>query len=113
MIHTYHPELTEPITSPLRHSTLPLSSTPEIHFINYFQPSTPLKHTFPTPPYSSDILTFLKKLKFQFSDLTESEYLQLCSNLVKNKKCYATHQNVVGLIKTPFRIRLKKCSTSN
>ena len=35
MIHTYHPELTEPVPPPRRHSTLPLSSPQSpIHFIN-------------------------------------------------------------------------------
>ena len=72
MIHTYHPELTEPIPPPRtnRRPSL-LSSPPDIHFINNVQPSTPVKNTFPTPPYSPDNLPFLKKINFLFSDLND------------------------------------------
>ena len=58
-------------------------------------------------PYSPDTQQFLKKNKFQFSDVTEEESLQLCSNFVKYRTCYATHKNDNGQIATPFRIRLK------
>ena len=49
----------------------------------------------------------MKKFQFQYSDLNDSEYIQLCQILVNNKECYATHKNDVGKICTPFRIRLK------
>ena len=58
-------------------------------------------------PYSPDTQQFLNKFKFQYSDLSDEEYLHLCSIPVKYRSCYATHNNDVGQIATPFRIRLK------
>ena len=52
-------------------------------------------------------LKSLNKFKFQYSEVTDKEYLQLCSILVKYRNCYATHKNDVGQIATLFRIRLK------
>ena len=49
----------------------------------------------------------MNKLNFQFSDLTDTEYITLCKMLLKYKTCYATHKNDVGKIATPFRIRRK------
>ena len=60
----------------------------------FFQVNTPSKK-------------LLNKFNFQFSDLTDSEYITLCNMLLKYKTCYATHKNDVGKISTPFRIRLK------
>ena len=67
MIHTYHPELTEPVPPP-RINRLPSPPHPSFdnHFINNVQPSTPIKNTFPTPPYSPDNLTFLKNSNSNF-----------------------------------------------
>ena len=65
------------------------------------------KRIFPSLPYTSDNLHFIKKYNFQFSDLTDTEYITLCNMLLKFKTCYATHKNDVGKISTPFRIRLK------
>ena len=72
----------------------------------------PTSHTsetriFPSLPYTSENLKFINKLNFQFSDLTDTEYITLCNILLKYKTCYATHKNNVGRISTPFRIRLK------
>ena len=68
---------------------------------------TPEKRIFPPLPYTSDNLKFINKFEFQFSDLTDTEYITLCTMLLKYKPCYATHKNDVGKISTPFRIRLK------
>ena len=71
------------------------------------QPSQILTRPLPPLPYSPDIQQFLNKFKFQYSDVSDDEYLQLCSILVKYRTCYATHKSDVGQIATPFRIRLK------
>ena len=80
-------------TSPL-YNVLPTSHTSE-------------KRIFPSLPYTSENLKFINKFNFQFSDLTDSEYITLCNMLLKYETCYATHKNDVGKISTPFRIRLK------
>ena len=59
-------------------------------------------------PYTIENLQFLKKFNFEYSILTDSEYVQLCNILVNNQNCYAKHENDVGKISTPFRIRNKK-----
>ena len=59
------------------------------------------------PNYTKFTIQFINKFKFQFSDLTDTEYITLCNMLLKYKTCYATHKNDVGKISTPFRIRLK------
>ena len=63
--------------------------------------------TFPSLPYTTENLRFINKFNFQFSDLTDTEYITLCNLLLKYKTCYATHKNDVGKIATAFRIRLK------
>ena len=65
------------------------------------------KRIFPSLPYISENLKFINKFTFQFSDLTDTEYITLCNMLLKYKTCYATHKNDVGKISTPLRIRLK------
>ena len=65
------------------------------------------KRIFPSLPYTSENLKFINKFNFQFSDLTDTEYITLCNMLLKYKTCYATHKNDVGKISTPFRVRLK------
>ena len=65
------------------------------------------KRIFPSLPHTSENLEFINKFNFQFSDLTDTEYITLCNMLLKYKTCYATHKNDVGKISTPFRIRLK------
>ena len=65
------------------------------------------KRMFPSLPYTSENLRFNNKFNFQFSDLTDSEYITLRNMLLKYKTCYATHKNDVGKISTPFCIRLK------
>ena len=72
----------------------------------------PTSHTsktriFPSLPYTSENLKFITIFIFQFSDLTDTEYITLCNMLLKYKTWYASHKNDVGKISTPFRIRLK------
>ena len=63
---------------------------------------TPKSHTFHTLPYSNNNLKLINIFNFQFSDLTNTEYVTLCNLLVKHKNCLATHKNDVGRIATPF-----------
>ena len=65
------------------------------------------KRIFPSLPYTSENLKFINKFNFQFSDLTDTEYITLCKMLLKYKTCFATDKNEVGKISTPFRIRLE------
>ena len=67
----------------------------------------PTSHTFPSLPNFPESPKFINKFNFQFSDLTNTEYVTLCKLLLKYKICYATHENDVGKIATPFRNRLK------
>ena len=61
------------------------------------------KHrVFPSLPYTTENLKFINKFIFQFSDLTETEYITLCNLLLKYKPCYATHKNDVGKTANPF-----------
>ena len=126
--HTYHPDITKPI--PLSNYNTPTQDIPSssnhfsLHQIYVTSPTlhdtlhsniynvqptsdTPKSRTFRTLPYSKDNLKFINKFSFHFFDLTDTEYVTLCNLLVKHKNCYATHENDVGKIATPFRIRLK------
>ena len=125
--HTYHPDITEPVppTNYVVHyddSTIPppqfslhqicmtdsdiQHSTSPLYIV---QPTSNIseKRIFPSLPYTSENFKFLNKCNFQFSDLTDTEYITLCYMLLKYKTCYATHKNDVGKISIPFRIRLK------
>ena len=102
VFHSYYPDLSEP-KPPRRRASL---RNPQVG-INNLQPSQILIRPLPRLPYSPDTQQFLSKFKFQYSDVTDDEYLQLCSILVKYRTCYATHKNDVGQIATPFRNRLK------
>ena len=125
--HTYHPDITEPVpptnyvvhyddsTTPppqfslnqiyMTHSDISHQTSP----LYNVQPSskTSEKRIFPSLPYTSGNLKFISKFNFQFSDLTDTEYITLCDMLLKYKTCYATQKNDVGKISTLFRIRLK------
>ena len=69
--------------------------------------NTSEKRIFPSLPYTSENLKFINKFNFQFSDLTDTEYITLCNMLLKHKTCFATQKKYGGKISTPFRIRLK------
>ena len=125
--HTYHPDITEPLpqtnyivqyddpTTPpprfslhqiyMKNNDIPNQTSP-LYNVQPFS-HTSEKRIFPSLPYTSENLKFINKFNFQFSDLTDSEYITLCNMLLKYKTCYATHKNDVGKISTPFRIRLK------
>ena len=60
------------------------------------------KRFFPSLPYTSENLKFINKLNFQFSDLTDSEYITLCNMLLKYKTCYATHKKMLEKFQHPF-----------
>ena len=124
--HIYHPDITEPVpqTNYIIHYDDP--TTPSIQFslhqiymtcsdihqtspLYNLQPTshTSEKRIFTALPYTSDNLKFINKFNFQFSDLTDIEYITLCNMILKYKTCYATHEHDVGKISTLFRIRLK------
>ena len=83
--HTYHPNITEPIPQtnysvPPNHDTF--STTQSLYNVQ------PTSHTskprvFSSLPYSPEILKFINKFNFQFSDLTNTEYVTLCNLLLK------------------------------
>ena len=125
--HTYHPKTTE-LIPPTKYSTTTEQQTifPTQFSLNqvYMTDTNSLPHSssiynvqptshssqqrvFPSLPYSPENLKFIQKFNFQFSDLTDTEYVTLCNFLLKYKTCYATHKNDVGKNATPFRIRLK------
>ena len=54
---------------------------------------------------SEENLHFLKNFRFQNSDFNDSEYIQLCKLLVKNKHFNAIHCIVIRKISTPCRFR--------
>ena len=72
------------------------------------RPSDEIRKKFPSLPCTIENLQFIKKFNFEYSDLTDSEFVQLCNILVNNQDCYAEHKNDVGKISTPFRIRIKE-----
>ena len=45
--------------------------------------------------------TIYKKNNFEYSDLTDSEYVNLCNILINNQHCFAKHKIDVGKISTP------------
>ena len=105
--HTYHREITEPVqqTNYIVHYDDPTAHPPQfslhqIYMTNDDIPnqSSPLynvqptshtseKRIFPSLPYTSENLKFVNTLNFQFSDLTDTEYITLCIMLLKNKTC--------------------------
>ena len=72
------------------------------------RPSKKIRKDFPTLPYSTENQQFLKKFNFEYADLTDTEYVNLCNIPINNQNCYAKHKNDVGKISTPFRIRIKE-----
>ena len=127
VIHAYHPDITTP-TKPNPYTDMNLCTrvTPqsllEINkieikdktlqlpipsVIGNLQPSDKIRKDFPPLPYSTENQQFIKKFNFEYSDLTDTEYVNLCNILINNQHCYAKHKNDVGKISTPFRIRIK------
>ena len=72
------------------------------------RPPDKIRKDFLLLPYTTENQQFIKKFNFEYSDLTDNEYVNLCNILMNNQHCYAKHQNDVGKISTPFRIRIKE-----
>ena len=125
--HTYHPDITELIPQtdyclPDNHESFSCHqfSLHQVCMTNFDTPPlssslynvqltshTSKSRVFPSLPYTTEKLKFINKFNFQFSDLNDFEYITLCNLLLKYKTCYATHNNDVSKIATPFRIRPK------
>ena len=86
--------------------TNPLPHSPSLYNVQPTSQSSQ-QRVFPSLPYSPENLKFIHKFNFQFSDLTDTEYVTLCNLLLEYQTCYATHKNDVGKIATLFRIRLE------
>ena len=72
------------------------------------RPSDKIRNDFPSLPFTTENQQFIKKFNFEYSDLTDTEYVNLCNMLISNQHCHAKHKNDVGKISTPFRIRNKE-----
>ena len=127
VIHAYHPDTTTPIQqNPYVDMNLCTRVTPqsllEINKIEIndktlqlpipsvtgnLRPSDKIRKDFPPLPYSTENQQFIKKFNFEYSDLTDTEYVNLCNILINNQNCYSKHKNDVGKISTTFRIRIK------
>ena len=71
------------------------------------RPSDKIRKDFPLLPDTGENQQFIKNFNFEFSDLTDIEYVNLCNILFNNQHCYAKHRNIVGKISFPLRIRIK------
>ena len=71
------------------------------------RPSDKIRKIFPSLTYTAENQQFLKKFNFEYSELTDNEYVNLCNTLINNQHCYAKHRNDVGKVSTPFRSRIK------
>ena len=127
VIHAYHPDTTTPIkqtpyadmnlcTRVTRQSLLEINKIeinektlqlPIPSITGNLRPSDKIRKDFPPLPYSTENQQFIKKFNFEYSDLTDTEYVNLCNILINNQHCYAKHKNDVGKNSTPFRIRIK------
>ena len=128
VIHTYHPDTTNPIkqneytdmnfcTRAIPQSLLEINkmeindktlqlSIPSV--TGNPRPSDKIRKDFPPLPYTAENQQFIKKLNFEYSDLTDTENVNLCNIRMNNQHCYAKHKNDVGKISTPFKIRIKE-----
>ena len=71
------------------------------------RPSDKIRKEFPLLPYTAENQQFIKKVNLEYSDLTDTEYVNLCNIHINNQHCYAKHRNDVGKTSTLFRIRIK------
>ena len=127
VLHTYHPDTTVPIkqndytdtnlcTRVIPQSLLEINKL-EINdkklqlpipcVTGNLRPSDKIRKNFPSLPYTAENQQVIKKFNFEYSDLTDTEYVNIC-NIINNQHCYAKHKNDVGKISTPFRIRIKE-----
>ena len=74
------------------HQTSPLYNVPPTSH-------TSEKRIFPSLPYTSENLKFINKFNFQFSDLTDTEYISLCNvmQLIKMMLEKFQHPSVLDL----------------
>ena len=128
VIHAYHPDTTIPIrqndytdmnlcTRVIPQSQLKINQKdindktlqlPIPSVTGNLRPSDKIRKDFPFLPYTTENQQFMKKINFEYSDLTDNEYVNLCNILINNQHCYAKHRNDVGKISTPFRSRIKE-----
>ena len=76
--------------------------------IGNLRPSDKIRKDFPSLPYTAENQQFIKKFNFEYSGLTDNEYVNLCNIPINNQHCYAKHPNNVGKISTPFKKRNKE-----
>ena len=63
------------------------------------RPSDKVIKDFPSLSYTTENLQFIKKkFNFEYSDLTDTEYVNLCNILINNQNCYAKYRNDVEKI---------------
>ena len=128
VIHAYHPDTTIPIRqndytdmnlctqvnpqSQLEINKIEINDRtlqlPIPSVTGNLRPSDKIRKDFPSLPYTAENQQFIKKFNFEYSDLTDNEYVNLCNILINNQHCYAKHRNDVGKISTPFRIIIKE-----
>ena len=128
VIHAYHPDTTIPIkqneyTDMNLCTRIIPTSLVEINKIETndktlqlpipsvtgnLRPSDKIGKDFPSLPCSTENQQFIKEFNFEYSDLSDNEYVNPCNILINHQKCYAKHKNDVGKISTPFRIRIKE-----
>ena len=128
VIHAYHPDTTIPIrqndqtdmnlcTRVIPQSLLEINKIevddktiqlPIPSVTGNLRPSDKIRKDFPSLPCTAENQQFIKKFNFEYSDLTDNEYVNLCSILITNQHCYAKHRNDVRKFSTPFRIGIKE-----
>ena len=128
VIHAYHPDTTIPIkqndytdmnlcTRVIPQSLLEINKIevndktlqlPIPSVTGNLRPSDKIRKDFPSLLYTAEIQQFMKKLNFEYSDLTDTENVNLCNILINNQNCYAKHRNDVGKVSTPFKIDIKE-----
>ena len=104
VIHANHPDTTIPIThneytdSILGTRVIPKSileinkieindktlQLPAPSVTGSLRPSDKRRKNFPPLPYSTENQQFIKKFNFEYSDLTDTEYVNLCNILINN-----------------------------
>ena len=128
VIHTYHPDTTIPIkqnaytdmnlcTRVIPQSLLELNKIenndktlqlPIPSVTGNLRPSDKIRKDFLSLPYTAENQQFLKKCNFEYSDLTDTEYVNLCNILINNQHCYAKHKNDVEKFLLLSELELKK-----
>ena len=120
VIHTYHPDTTIPIrqneyadmnfcTRVVPQSSLDINKkeindktlqVPIPSITVNLRPSDKIRKNFPSLPYTRENQQFIKNFNFEYSNLTDTEYVNLCNILINNQNCYAKHRKDVGKIST-------------